>query len=105
MHHLENSHLRGSILHGNAIRLEIEVALACRTKVRFTARNQAFDTSVTSNYLGVGCVFKVAVHDLLAEGQWAPEPLAHDGDVLVEPLVVDVLGWLKLAVGNVGESR
>jgi hypothetical protein len=45
---------------------------------------------LTADDLSVGCVLEVAVHDLLAQRQRATEALAHDGDVLVEPLVVDV---------------
>ena len=61
----------------------------------------------TADDLSVGGILEMAVHDLdkskrmlvailgdgvddlLAEGEGAAEALAHDGDVLVEPLVVD----------------
>jgi hypothetical protein len=59
---------------------------------------------VTSDDLGVGGVFKMAVDHLLAEGEGATEALADDGNVLVEPLVVDVLGRLQLAVSDVCEG-
>ena len=76
----------------------------------------------TADDLSVGGVLEMAVHDLdeskgmlvvilgdgvddlLAEGEGAAEALAHDGDVLVEPLVVDELAGLQLAVGDVGQG-
>ncbi len=67
--------------------------------------NVTFDADATSDDLSVGGVFKVAVDDLLAESEGAAEALADDGDVFVEPLVVDVFRRLQLAVGDVGEGR
>ena len=100
--YLENSHLGSGILHGHAIRLEIEIAFACGKLLRVWSYNRK-GNSLTADDLGVGGVFKMAVHNLLSEGEGAAEALANDGDVLVEPFVVDGFGRLQLAVGNIGE--
>lgn len=67
-------------------------------------KNNVGVATLTADYLCVGSVFKMAIHDLLSEGERAAETLSHDCDVLVEPFVVDELVGLKLAVGNVGEG-
>ena len=45
--------------------------------------------ALTADDLSVGCIFEMAVDNLLSEGEGAAKALANDGDVLVEPLVVD----------------
>lgn len=85
-HELEDGHLRGGILASYTVGAELEVALAAL------------------NLLTMGIV-QVGVENLLGEGERSVEAPAHNVEVLVHLLVVDVVALLPVGHFDLAGQR
>ena len=94
-HELEHGHLRGGVLHGDAVRGELEVVPAADVGERGAGGE---------GLLGVG---QVGVEDLLGEGEWLVACDAVDALEVLEQLGVGGHAGLELGrdAGDLGEAR